>query len=53
MSDCSNCGGGKLYARGRCRHCYRWWMRYGTERPLRLQSRLVERQIERELARSA
>lgn len=46
MADCSNCGGAPAYARGRCRHCYRYFLRHGTERPLDLQRRLVERQIE-------
>lgn len=49
MPDCSNCAGASVYARGRCRRCYRYFMRHGTERPLNMQELLVEREISREL----
>jgi hypothetical protein len=51
---CSNCEGGVVYARGRCRHCYRYWMHpkhKGEERPLRLHDALLTRRIVRDLER--
>jgi hypothetical protein len=50
-SWCSNCGGARVYAKGRCRHCYRFWRRNGRERTAAMHDELVSRRIERELER--
>lgn len=34
MTICSNCPAATIFCKGRCRACYRYWRRTGSERPL-------------------
>ena len=49
MRECQNCGA-EVYAKGRCRLCYVYWRKHGTERPEHIWLRHNQRQLERELA---
>lgn len=48
---CFNCGNA-VYAKDRCRNCYVYWMRHGTERPEDVRLSLARRRLEHELMRA-
>lgn len=46
--SCAVCGDPTTIARNKCHTCYEYARRHGQDRPLRLITRLTQRDIERE-----